>query len=65
MDTYECKSCGYVYDPAVGDDKAGIEPGIPFGTLPEDWKCPQCGAPESEFETENTPMPGMVAPIGE
>jgi rubredoxin len=65
MENYVCNVCGYTYDSAVGDPDGAIEPGIPFGTLPEDWKCPQCGAPQSEFETENTPMPGMVAPIGE
>ncbi len=65
MDQYVCKVCGYVYDPAEGDTNAHIEPGIPFATLPEDWHCPQCNAPQSEFELENGPMPGMVAPIGE
>jgi rubredoxin len=65
MENYVCTVCGYLYDSAVGDPKANIEPGIPFATLPEDWKCPQCGSDESKFETENTPMPGMVAPIGE
>lgn len=65
MENYVCNVCGYLYDSAVGDPGRAIEPGIPFGTLPEDWTCPQCGAPQSEFETENTPMLGMVAPIGE
>lgn len=65
MDKYICKVCGYVYDPAEGDTDDNIDPGIPFGTLSEDWNCPQCGAPQSEFELENGPMPGMVAPVGE
>jgi rubredoxin len=65
MEQYICKVCGYVYDPAEGDTDAQIEPGIPFATLPDDWNCPQCNAPRSEFELENGPMPGMVAPIGE
>ncbi len=65
MDKYICKVCGYVYDPAEGDNDDHIDPGIPFGTLSEDWNCPQCGAAQSEFELENGPMPGMVAPIGQ
>ena len=42
MDKYECP-CGYIYDPADGDDEAGIAPGTAFADLPEDWVCPLCG----------------------
>jgi rubredoxin len=49
MDKYECSICGYVYDPAVGDPDNGIAPGTSFDALPEDWVCPTCGAPKSEF----------------
>lgn len=49
MDKYECSICGYVYDPAVGDPDNGIEPGTKFEDIPEDWVCPTCGAPKSEF----------------
>ena len=27
MKKYECDTCGYVYDPAVGDPDGGIAPG--------------------------------------
>ena len=27
MKKYECEPCGYIYDPAVGDPDAGIDPG--------------------------------------
>ncbi len=64
METFVCKVCGHIYDPAYGAPDAGIEPGIPFETLPEDWHCPKCNAPMSEFEPENGEMPGIVAPIG-
>ncbi len=47
---YVCKVCGYVYDPANGDPDHGIEPGTAFEDLPEDWTCPLCGVPKSEFE---------------
>jgi rubredoxin len=50
MAKWECMVCGYVYDPAVGDPDAGIEPGTPFEALPDDWVCPDCGADKDMFE---------------
>jgi rubredoxin len=49
MDKYECSICGYVYDPAEGDPDNGVAPGTKFEDVPEDWVCPTCGAPKSEF----------------
>jgi len=40
MKEYVCDICGYVYDPEVGDPDAGIEPGVAFEDLPDDWVCP-------------------------
>jgi rubredoxin len=65
MQSYICKSCGHIYDPAVGDPDSGIEPGIPFETLPDDWVCPSCGAKKTDFELNDEPMPGMVVPVGD
>ena len=53
MDKYVCIPCGYIYDPEVGDDTAGIAPGTSFADLPEDWVCPICGAGKSDFEVSN------------
>ncbi len=39
MNKYRCKVCSYLY----AED-------TPFTDLPEDWLCPLCGAPKSEFE---------------
>ena len=50
MDKYECIACGYIYDPAIGDPTAGIEPGTLFEDLPEDWVCPDCGVGKDQFE---------------
>jgi rubredoxin len=52
MDRYVCVVCGWVYDPENGDPDGGIAPGTPFASLPEDWVCPVCGAPKTEFEPE-------------
>ena len=50
MDNYECKLCGYIYEPEKGDPDNGVEPGTSFENLPEDWVCPVCGAGKEEFE---------------
>ena len=50
MSKYECKICGYVYDPAAGDIENGIKPGTSFENLPDDWVCPECGVGKDEFE---------------
>jgi rubredoxin len=47
---YRCMLCSYVYDPAVGDPENGVEAGTSFKDLPEDWVCPDCGAPKDQFE---------------
>ncbi len=49
MQAYECDVCGYVYDPKEGDDVSGIAAGTSFADLPDDWVCPVCGAPKSQF----------------
>lgn len=46
---YVCEVCGYVYDPAVGDPEYGIEKGVEFADIPEDWTCPPCGATKDHF----------------
>ncbi|PMP67197.1 MAG: rubredoxin [Thermodesulfobacterium geofontis] len=50
MIKYRCTVCGYIYDPDEGDPERDIPPGTPFENLPDDWVCPSCGAPKSEFE---------------
>ena len=46
---YKCSKCGYVYDPEKGDPKQGIEAGIAFSDLPEEWKCPRCRKGKEDF----------------
>lgn len=46
MKKYKCKICSYIYDPAENGD-------VDFRDLPEDWVCPECGAPKDEFEEIN------------
>lgn len=50
MEKWECTVCGWIYDPAKGDPSQGINPGTAFEDLPDDWVCPECGAPKDMFE---------------
>ncbi|MCM0593130.1 MAG: rubredoxin [Gloeotrichia echinulata IR180] len=49
LDRYECRACGYVYEPDKGDDKHDIPSGIPFAELPINWRCPVCSAKKQAF----------------
>ena len=42
---YICRICGYVYDDAKEK--------VPFEQLPDDWKCPLCGAMKKDFVPES------------
>ena len=41
---YICQICGYIYDDAKEK--------VPFAELPDDWKCPLCGAAKADFKPE-------------
>lgn len=49
MQSYECQICGYVYNPVDGDPEGGVPAGTSFEQLPEEWKCPVCGADKDQF----------------
>jgi len=38
---YQCTACGHIYDNEIE--------AIPFADLPNDWKCPLCGADKEDF----------------
>lgn len=46
---YQCSNCLSVYDPAYGDPQAGIQPGVAFEKLPDDYKCHVCDSGKKEF----------------
>ncbi len=52
MERMQCDNCGYVYDKDQGDEKNGIAPGTAWADVPEDYKCPECGADKSKFIVE-------------
>ena len=43
MQKFRCKICGFAYNPAENNN-------IAFENLPDDWKCPVCGASKTDFE---------------
>jgi rubredoxin len=47
---HKCTACDWIYDPSVGDPENGIDPGVAFQDLPDDWVCPMCGLGKEEFE---------------
>ena len=51
---YICQICGYVYDDAKEK--------LPFDQLPDDWKCPLCGAAKRDFAPEQPKEPTPAAP---
>ncbi|NES80324.1 MAG: rubredoxin [Moorea sp. SIO2B7] len=48
--SYECRSCGYVYEPSKGDSTNNIPRGTLFEDLPNDWRCPVCGVRRAQFQ---------------
>jgi rubredoxin len=50
MKSYMCVICGFVYEEEKGRPEDGIPPGTSWEYVPENWKCPDCGASKSDFE---------------
>ena len=48
--TWQCRTCGYLYDEAEGDPGEGLAPGTRWADIPADWVCPLCGTPKSDFD---------------
>ena len=57
-----CDSCGFIYDPAIGDPDGGIPPGTSFEDIPKDWFCPVCGARTTDSARSSPARP--EAPVG-
>ena len=48
---FECRSCGFVYDPDEGVKKLAIAPGTPFSGLdPASFRCPVCRSKVGAFK---------------
>lgn len=58
-----CSVCTYTYDEAKGIPEAGIAPGTRWENLPDDWKCPWCGAGKEMFREKNEAPSPELAPV--
>mmetsp|Transcript_12210 Transcript_12210/g.24922 ORF Transcript_12210/g.24922 Transcript_12210/m.24922 type:complete len:194 (-) Transcript_12210:674-1255(-) len=59
-DTWDCRSCGYTYDPAQGDRLADIPKGTKFEDLPENFRCPACKSTKSSFRSGRKVIAGFA-----
>ena len=50
MKKWECATCGFIYDEAKGLPDEGIAAGTRWADIPENWVCPECGTPKSDFD---------------
>jgi rubredoxin len=57
---FECQACGYVYEPEKGDKFAGIQPRTEFSNLPENFTCPACRSPKSQFKNIKKVIAGFA-----
>jgi len=47
--SYTCDVCGWEYDEAAGCPESGIAPGTKWEDIPDDFRCPLCGAEKAKF----------------
>ena len=36
--TWQCRTCGYIYDEEAGDPMEGLAPGTRWADIPDDWE---------------------------
>lgn len=46
------QGCGFEYTPDKGDPEFPVAKGINFQDVPEDYTCPICGSPKTNFESK-------------
>ena len=48
---FECRSCGYIYDPSEGNKKLNISPNTPFSAIDgKTFACPVCRAGKNLYK---------------
>jgi rubredoxin len=59
---YRCPACGYEYDEERGHPREGFPAGTPWGEVPDDWACPDCGV-RDKVDFEQAPdVPAAASP---
>ena len=49
MAQYQCSACYFPYNETTGLPEEGISAGTLWDAVPEDFICPDCGTPKSNF----------------
>lgn len=57
---FECPGCGYVYEPKKGEFLNGIAAGTSFASLPDNFACPACKTPKSNFFPKKKTIAGFA-----
>lgn len=52
MAEYKCTVCGYIFDTEKGESRRDVAPGTAWDDVPEDFKCPLCGAVKRMFREQ-------------
>ena len=48
--TFQCGTCGFIYEEAEGMPEEGFPPGTRWADIPADWVCPDCSMTKAQFE---------------
>ena len=48
--TWQCGTCGFLYDEAEGLPEEGFPPGTRWADIPDGWVCPDCSMSKAQFE---------------
>ncbi len=48
--TFQCATCGFIYDEAEGLPDEGFPPGTRWADIPKTWNCPDCGMSKVQFD---------------
>lgn len=46
---YICSICNYVYEEVLGVSETDIIAGTRWEQIPDNWRCPECGATKDQF----------------
>lgn len=58
--TYECMSCGYMYEPLKGERMNGVPQGTEFAKVPDDFACPVCRTGKKGFSSKKKVIAGFA-----
>jgi GntR family transcriptional regulator/MocR family aminotransferase len=58
--SFICRGCYFIYEEARGLPQQAIPPGTSFATIPETWRCPDCGTDKSTFRPHS--VNGSISP---